>query len=134
MPAASARLSSTKAGARPVALTVKVRYEMICGYPGQGRAIVELPRAAFVPTRMRASAVLVNGESSPSVDVAGHDVSIALPPRPKGVVSCMIVGPGTLTMTLTRTAGLGNPKAPGTYVVRVRRDTTSFRADVAISA
>lgn len=133
MPTASAALSSAKVGARPVALTVKVHYEMVCGYPGQGKAIVTLPSAAFVPGRMSSAAVLVNGKPAPAVDVSGHDVAITLPPRPRGV-SCMVVGPGTLTMTLTRAAGLGNPKRAGTYAIRVRRDTSSFRANVEISA
>lgn len=133
MPAASAALSSAKAGARPVALTVKVHYEMVCGYPGRGRAVVTLPKAAFVPSRMSASSVLVNGKPAPSVEVTGHDVAVAMPPRPGGV-SCLVVGPGTLTMTLTRAAGLGNPKASGTYVIRIRRDARSFRTSVEISA
>lgn len=133
MPASTATLSSAKVGAKPVALTVKLHYEMVCGYPGQGTVVVTLPNAAFVPTRMDSTAVLVNGKAAPTVGVSGHHVSITLPPRPKGV-QCMVVGPGTLTMTLTRAAGLGNPKSAGTYTIRVRRNTSTFRADVEISA
>jgi hypothetical protein len=133
MPAATATLSSAKVGAKPVALTVKVHYEMVCGDPGQGTAVVTLPSAAFVPGRMESSAVLVNGKPAQSVDVSGHDVSIAMPPRRPGV-TCMVVGPGTLTLTLTRASGLGNPKKPGAYTIRVRRNTTSFQAKVQISA
>jgi hypothetical protein len=133
MPATTATLSSTKVGAKPVALTVKVHYEMVCGQPGPGRAIVTLPAAADVPGRIDSSAVLVNGKPSPSVSVAGHTVSIAMPLKRPGV-TCMVVGPGTLTLTLTRASGLGNPKRPGAYTIRVLRNTTSFRAKVKISA
>ena len=133
IPAPSAALSSARAGARPVALTVKVHYEMVCGYPGRGSAVVSLPAAAFVPTRIVSSAVLVNGRPTPAVTVSGHDVSIALP-RPEPGVTCMSIGPGTLTLTLTRAAGLGNPRAAGTYTIRVRRNTSSFGAKVTIVA
>lgn len=133
MPATSATLSSAKAGVRPVALIVKVHYEMVCGDPGRGKAIVALPRAAFVPSRIATAAVLVNGKPTPAVDVSGHAVSITMPlPRPG--VSCMSIGPGTLTLTITRAAGIGNPKTAGTYTIRVSRDTRSFQARIEISA
>jgi hypothetical protein len=129
----TATLSSTRAGAKPVELTLKVRYEMVCGQPGTGQAIVTLPAEAIVPGRIVPSAVLVDGKIAPSVSVSGHDVSIGMPPRPHGV-SCLVVGPGTLTLTLTRAAGIGNPKAAGTYTIRVRRNTKEFRARVNVSA
>ena len=133
MPATTATLSSTRAGARPVALTLKLHYEMVCGQPGAGKAIVSLPADTAVPSRIDSSAVLVDGKPTPSVTVSGHDVSIAMPLRRPGV-TCMIVGPGTLTLTLTRAAGLGNPKSAGAYTIRVRRNTQSFQAAVHISA
>lgn len=133
IPAPSATLSSAKAGVKPVALTLRVHYEMVCGNPGRGEAIVALPKAAFVPAQIEGSAVLVDGKHSPSVGVSGHAVSIAMPP-PRPGVSCMVVGPGTLTLTLTRAAGIGNPKAAGTYTIRVSRDTRSFQTRVKISA
>lgn len=132
MPATTAALSSTKAGARPVAVTVKVHYEMVCGQPGRGTAVVSLPGAAVVPRGISRSAVLVNGKPAPSVSVSGHDVSIAMP-LPRGV-TCMSVGPGTLTLTLTQAAGIGNPKAPGTYTIRVQRNARLYSARVQISA
>ena len=130
--ATTATLSSTKAGAKPVALTLTVHYEMVCGRPGRGTAIVTLPEAAAVPASIARSAVLVDGEPAPSVSVSGHDVSIAMP-LTHGV-TCMSIGPGTLTLTLTRAARMGNPKSPGTYTVRIRRGTRSFQARVHISA
>ena len=133
MPAATASVSPAMPGAKPVALTVKVHYEMVCGQPGVGTAIVTLPAAASVPRTIDDSAALVNGKPAARVSVSGHDVTITLPPRRPGV-TCMVMGPGTLTLTLMRAAGLGNPKAAGTYTIRVRRGTRSFQARVHISA
>jgi hypothetical protein len=132
-PATTATLSSAKAGAKPVALTLRVHYEMICGEPGAGRAVVSLPAASAVPRTIDGAAVLVNGKPAPSVSVSGHKVSIAMPPKRPGV-TCMVVGPGTLTLTLTRAAGIGNPATAGTYTIRVRRNRLAFTAKVAISA
>lgn len=132
-PATTATLSSAKAGAKPVALTLRVHYEMICGEPGAGRAVVSLPSASAVPRTIDGAAVLVNGKPAPSVTVSGHQVSIGMPPKRPGV-TCMVVGPGTLTLTLTRAAGIGNPATAGTYTIRVQRNELAFTAKVAISA
>lgn len=131
-PATTATLSSHRPGAKPVALTVTVHYEMICGQPGPGTAIVTLPTAVRVPSSIASSAVLVNGKPAPAVGVSGHDVSVALPRR-KGI-TCDSIGPGALTLTLTKSAGLGNPASTGTYTIRVKHKTQSFRASVDISA
>lgn len=133
MAAPTATLSSTKAGAKPVALTVTVHYEMVCGQPGTGKAVVALPSAAAVPARIDSTAVLVNGKPAPAVSVSGNVVSITMPPRRPGV-SCLVVGPGRLTLTLTRAAGIGNPRSAGTYMIRVLRNKLAFAASVAISA
>jgi len=133
MPATAATLSTTKAGAKPVALTLKLHYEMVCDQPGLGKATVLLPQASSVPARIDRAAVLVNGKPAPAVSVAGHDISITMPAKPSGA-TCMVMGPGTLTLTLTRAAGLGNPARAGAYTIRVRRNKQSFQANVDISA
>ena len=133
MPAPTATLSTAKAKAKPVTLTLKLHYEMVCGQPGAGKVVVILPQAATVPARVAAEAVLVNDKPSPAVSVSGHDISITMPPKRPGT-TCLVVGPGTLTITLTRAAGLGNPKSPGTYTIRVMRNTQSFTTSVVISA
>jgi hypothetical protein len=133
LPVTTASLSPATAGAKRVELTVKVHYEMICGQPGRGTAVVTLPAASAVPSTIAAPAVLVNGKQPPSVSVSGHVVTITMPPQRQGV-TCMVVGPGTLTLTLTRAAGLANPTSPGTYTIRVRRGTRSFQARVHVSA
>ena len=132
MPATTARLSSTKAGAKPVTLTLEVHYEMVCGQPGLGKAVVSLPAAAVVPAAIGTASVLVNGKPAPAVSTSGHSVSISLPLHHG--VTCMIVGPGTLTLTFMRSAGLGNPLKAGSYTIRVQRRTQTFRASVQISA
>jgi len=117
----------------PVALTLKLHYEMICGEPGAGKAVVSLPGGSEVPRTIDNAAVLVNGKPSPAVSVSGRDVSISMPLKRPGV-HCMVVGPGTLTLTLTRAAGIGNPATAGTYTIRVLRNKLAFTAKVAISA
>lgn len=56
-----------------------------------------------------------------------------MPPKPPGV-TCMAIGPGTLTLRLTRAAGVGNPKSAGRYTIRVLRNKLAFKASAAISA
>jgi hypothetical protein len=132
-PPASARLSSTAAGARPVELTVQVRYEMVCGQPGTGTVVVTLPAAARVPAAIDASSLLVNSRPPTSVAVADRSVTVGLPHRKPGVL-CDVVAPGTLTVVFTRRAGLGNPAAAGTYSIAVRRANLSFATTVRISS
>lgn len=132
VPAASATLSSAKAGAKPVALTVTVHYEMVCGQPGPGTAVLTLPHAAFVPGTVPAAAVMVNGKPAEAVHVSGHDLSVTLP-RHRGV-TCYVMGPGTLRITLTKAAGIGNPSARGRYPIHVHRKALAFTANVDISA
>jgi hypothetical protein len=131
-PPASATLSSTKAGAKPVELTLKVRYDMICGQPGPGTAIVTLPPSVSLPGTIASAALLVNGKPAPKVDVSGHEISVTLPRRHG--ITCLVIAPGTLTLTFTKSAGLGNPARGGRYTIRVRHATRSFTAHVDISA
>jgi hypothetical protein len=130
--AASASLSTVRAGARPVALTLRLRYEMICGRPGAGAVVVVLPQAVSVPASIAPAAVLVNGHRTSRVRVSGHTVSIALPA--KGGITCHVVAPGVLELVFTRSARLGNPAASGTYAIHVRRNALRFVASVRIAA
>jgi len=123
---AAVQVSPAQAGARPVALTLRLGYEMQCGYPGPGPVVVQLPAAEMVPARIARTAVLVNGKSAPGVQVTGRAVMVALPPRPQ--VMCDVIGPGTLTVVFTRAAGLGNPSRAGNYTVTATRGTTPVRA------
>jgi hypothetical protein len=127
---AAVTASPRGAGVRPAALTLRLSYEMQCGYPGPGPVVVRFPTAEHVPASIPRPAVLVNGKPTSAVNVAGHVVSVALPPRPQ--VMCDSIGPGTLTLAFTRGAGLGNPARRGTYTVTAIRQASAFAARLAI--
>jgi hypothetical protein len=62
--------------------------------------------------------------------VDGHVITIGLPKPPQ--VTCTSIGPGTLTVTFTAAAGLGNPAAAGAYAVQARMAGRTFAARLAI--
>jgi hypothetical protein len=106
--------SSLQVGAHPVALTFTFKYEMQCGDPGTGPVVLQLPAAMSVPSRVAKGSVLLNGTALLSFAVKGAKITVGIPPR-SGVM-CDVIGPGTLTVVLERSAGIGNPKSAGTYV------------------
>jgi hypothetical protein len=106
-------------------LTLKLHYEMTCGQPGPGPAVIQLPaRMDVLPTL----AVRVNAKRAKAT-VSGHKVAAQLPRPP--AVTCMSIGMGTLTIDL---AGVRNPPAAGTYFVRARVRDHSFVAQLAVRA
>ncbi len=129
---ASGTISSHRAGTRPVTLTLKLGYEMQCGYPGPGPVVITFPAAWRLPATLGATPVLVNGKAAVSASVSGHRVTVGLAPRPQ--IMCDVIGPGTLTIQFTRGANLGSPLAAGTSVVTAQRASESFRVSFAISA
>ena len=120
--------SSYAAGARAVRLTVVLRYEIQCGYPGA--APVELTLPGRVPATVRTSTVLVNGKPTRSVTVHGHDLTIAMPLRPQ--IMCDSITMGRLTLVLTAGAGVANPAAVGSYSVRASKGSLRFAARLTI--
>jgi hypothetical protein len=46
---------------------------------------------------------------------------------------CDVIGPGTLTLVLTKAAGLGNPPKPASYAVRARKSTRTFKTTMQIT-
>ena len=46
---------------------------------------------------------------------------------------CDVIGPGTVTVVFTRAARIGNPKAPGSYLVRGSHAADSFTGRFAIT-
>jgi hypothetical protein len=127
----TATLSSAHAGARPVVLTLAVRTELQCGRLNGGALVVHLPVQERVPATIAAAAVLVGGKPSGAVAVAGHTLTVSIP-RPRGMM-CDVIGPGTVTLVLTRLANLGNPKNAGTYPLVVSRGTDQFKTTLRIS-
>ena len=122
-------LSSHAASARGVRLTVVLRYEMQCGYPGEAPVVLTLP--GRVPAAVPAASVLVNRKPARKVAVRGHDVTVTMPPRPQ--ILCDSIGPGRLTLVLTQAASLANPAAAGSYLVRARKGSLAFSSRIAIT-
>jgi hypothetical protein len=131
MDSVTVTLSSTHAGARPVVLTLAVRTELQCGRLIGGALVVRLPAQERMPATVAATAVLVGGKPSGAVAVAGHILTVSIP-RPRAMM-CDVIGPGTVTLVLTRSANLGNPKNAGTYPLVVSRGTQQFKTQLKIS-
>jgi hypothetical protein len=123
-------LSSAKAGARPVTLTLELRYEMQCGQPGPGPLLITFPPAERLPLQLGAKSVLVDGHPTRHAARNGRVVSVALPAQ-HGVI-CDVIGPGVLKVVFTRGAGIGNPTGPGTYPLVAHTPRVSGRASMAI--
>jgi hypothetical protein len=67
------------------------------------------------------------GTAPTTAKVSGNQITVQLP-RPHGV-TCMSIGPGTLTLNL---AGVRNPASAGTYFVRARLRDMAFTAQLAV--
>ncbi len=107
-------------------LTLTLHYEMTCGQPGAGPLVVHLPaRMTVLPTL----AVRIGAKRATNVAVSSNHITVQLT-RPPGV-TCMLIGPGTLTLYL---AGVRNPAAAGTYFVRAHVPNHSFIAQLAVRA
>jgi hypothetical protein len=114
----SAALSTGKAGARHVALTITLRTDLQCGrLVGTVPLVLTLPPKEHVPKTIAADAVLIGGKAAGRVSVAGHVVTIA-PAPPRGML-CDSIRVGTAKIAILPAAGLGNPQATGTYLARI---------------
>jgi hypothetical protein len=116
--------------ARPAALKLVLRYEMLCAQPGRGPVLVTLPAAFRVPATIKPAAVLVNGKAAPSLRVHRHVVSVGLPLNSN--VICRSFVPGILWIGFTRSARLGNPARAGTYAIHATVGSHSLVARLAI--
>jgi len=75
-------------------------------------------------------ALLIDGRPAKRVRYSGHRVVLGLPPRPR--ILCDSIAHGTLTITFTRAARLGNPKSPGRYRLRATKASFAFLAMLTI--
>ena len=91
-------LSSHATSARGVRLTVVLRYEVQCGYPGVAPVVLTLP--GRVPAAVPAASVLVNGKPARKVAVRGHNVTVTMPPPPQ--ILCDSITLGRLTLLFTQ--------------------------------
>jgi hypothetical protein len=129
---ASASLSSTHAGARPVALVVSLHTELQCGKLRGGSLALTFPAGARLPRTIPASAIAVQGKQPASVKLANRTLSITLAP-PAGLM-CNVIGPGTAKIIVLRTAKLGNPASAGVYKLGVHYGTQTLLATLKIVA
>jgi len=129
-PSVTLVLSTNRAGARPVAITLRLRYDMQCGWPGPGPVTIQLPTTMSIPPAIPPSALLVDGKPAKHVGHSGHRVVLGLPPRPQ--ILCDAIAPGTLTITFTRAADLGNPTTPGTCRLHVTIGSLTLLATLTI--
>lgn len=125
-------LSSHRAAARSVTVTLRLRYEMQCGNPGPGRLVVSFPAGMHVPKRIAAAHVLLAGKPVPAVSVSETRVTITLP-RPQGI-QCMVIAPGRTSVVFVPAAGIGNPAKAGTYPLSVRKGALVMRTRFAIGS
>ena len=102
-------------------LSLALHYEMVCGQPGRGPVVVDLPGAFRVASRPR---VDVRGALRPASSSAGT-VTILLPKPP--FVTCMSITEGALRITI---AGVRAPV--GTYTVRASIGTHDFAAPIRV--
>ena len=128
---ATATLSSSKAGARHVTLTVSLTTELQCGrLMGSRTLVVTLPAKARIAKTVPATAVLVSGKAVSQVAVAGRVLTLSLAPT-RGM-TCNSITTGIAKVVVGRAAGLRNPPAPGGYTVRVTHGAESFSAPLKI--
>jgi hypothetical protein len=128
---AAGTISSQRAGTRPVTLTLKLGYEMQCGYPGPGPVVVTFPATWRLPAKLGATPVLVNGKAAVSASVSGHTVKVGLAPPPQ--IMCDEIGPGMLTIQFTRGDNIGSPLKAGTSVVSAEVKSETFRVSYSFS-
>lgn len=110
---ATAVLSTAAAGARHVALTVRLRGELQCGRLNAATVTLRLPAVMHVPRTISTAAVRVGGAAPAHVATSGTTVVIS-PAPPKDAI-CDVIGPGVALVSLSARAGLGNPPTRGAY-------------------
>jgi hypothetical protein len=121
--------SPRAAGAHAVRLTMTLRYEMQCGYPGVGPLVVTFPSALKLPQRFASSAVKLNGKPI-AAKVKGRHVTVTIAPH-KGVL-CSLMGPGSVTLVFTPAAKLTNPARAGSYGFTATHEKFTFTTKLAI--
>jgi hypothetical protein len=123
VPTLAVTQSTHHAGARPVAITLQMRYEMQCSWPGPGSLEIRFPAGVQLPASLAAGAILVNGKPTTAARPSAGVVDVALPPRPQ--VMCDLIGPGRVTVSFTKAAKVGIPKRHGSYTVHASHQADS---------
>jgi hypothetical protein len=128
----SVSLSTNRAGARPVTVTLMLRYQMRCGRPGPGSLVVTFPGSERMPIRIAPASVLLNGQKATLVKRSGKEITIALPAT--SGMTCNVIGPGALKVVFTRAARLGNPTQAGSYALVARTKSVVLRTRIQITS
>jgi len=128
--AATVALSSAKAGADDVAVTVRLQTLLRCGRPTGGAIVVSLPRSAQVPRTIASKSVRVNGKAPSKVSVSATTVTVGLP-AVQGV-TCDSMTDGVVQVVFAPTAALGNPAHAGSYTIAVRQARAIHSVPIAI--
>ena len=126
----SITLSSSKAGAGNVGLTLRMPTVLQCGRPRGGPVVLTLPRAAHVPRAIGLAAVTVNGKPPSTVAVKGRAVTVGLP-VPHGIMCDSLVD-GVLVIAIAPSAALRNPARAGTYRATVQQGHESWSVPVTV--
>jgi hypothetical protein len=130
---ATATLSSGKAGAKHVTMTVAFRSELQCGrLMGSRTLALTLPAKAHVAAMIPASAVTVGAKAAGTVVVAGRVVTVTMP-APHGMM-CDSITMGVVKVVFAPAAAFANPGTPGAYTVRVAHGSEIFAAPLKIHA
>jgi hypothetical protein len=129
VPSMAVIASPHAAGADAIRLTVSLRYEMQCGYPGAGPLVVNFPSALKLPQRFVDGTVRLGGEAI-AATVDGRQVTVTIPPH-KGVL-CDVMGLGSVTLAFTPAAKLANPARAGLYRFTATHRAHTFTAKLAI--
>lgn len=124
----TASLSSPRAGARPVVLTLRVHTYLVCGQPGP--IVVRFPTGSTLPATLTPAAVLVN--NAPAAAVAVHLRQVTITPARRSGITCNAVAPGLVTLRFTSSAQLGNPASAGTYTITVTHRRATYRTAVRV--
>jgi len=128
-PSMTVTASPHAAGAQGIRLTLTLRYEMQCNYPGAGPLVVTFPAALRLPQQFAAGAVELAGKQV-AAKVDGRHVTVAVAPH-TGIL-CDVMGPGSLTLVFTPAARLANPARAGYYRFRATHRKRTFTARLAI--
>jgi hypothetical protein len=122
-------LSSNRAGAKHVTVTLRYTGALRCGRPIG--ATIELPLAVGVSAKVAASAVHLNGRSPGSVVVHKHSLAVGAP-KTQGMM-CDSITMGTVTLVLAPSAGIVNPSRAGSYQIRVVSGAATYSGAFSIS-
>ena len=117
------------ARARAVRLTITLRYEMQCSYPGVGPLVVTFPSAVKLPKRFAAGSVRLSGKAI-AAKIKRRRVTVTIPP-PQGSL-CTTIGPGVAKLTFTHAAKIANPAAAGSYRFTATHAKHTFRAKLVV--